>query len=33
MRDIDIFAFANVSEGCGIVLLKELAAKVPVGGC
>jgi glycosyltransferase involved in cell wall biosynthesis len=33
MRDIDIFAFANVSEGCGIVLLEAIAAEVPVGGC
>ena len=30
MRDIDIFAFASVSEGRGIVLLEAIAAEVPV---
>ena len=30
MIGIDIFAFANVSEGCGIVLLEAIVAEVPV---
>ena len=30
MREIDIFAFASVSEGFGIVLLEAMAAELPI---